>query len=206
MYESEYSNKLVRCPLCGAGQQTAYLEAICGLPAELRGYTWTQNRGGALGAAHTAARRIVESGPAWFFTLTGPFGVGKTGTLAAIVNAGRAAGMTAVYTTTADMLDYLRAAYAPNAPLGYDGRMDLLTTCRILAIDEFDRWNPTPWAQEKFFQIIEARYANGMQQLTAFATNANLTDLPGYIVSRMNDRRCQIHALSGADLRPGRKS
>lgn len=143
--------------------------------------------------------------PAWYFTVQGPYGVGKTRILACLVNAGRAAGWESVYTTTADMLDYLRAAYAPKVELSYDGRMELLKSARILCIDELDRWNPTPWAEEKFFQIIEARYENGANCLTAFATNADLEMLPGYVLSRIRDRRCQVHVIRGVDMRQVRR-
>lgn len=78
---------------------------------------------------------------------------------------------------------------------------DKVTTCTVLALDEFDRWSPTPWAQEKFFELIERRYRAGTQQLTCFATNAELADLPQYVTSRILDRRGQYFRLGGPDWR-----
>ena len=103
-----------------------------------------------------------------------------------------------IYTTTADVLDYLRSAYAPNAEVSYDGRFDTLRQARVLALDEFDRWAPTAWAQEKFFQLIDYRYRNADNLLTVFAANSDISILPGYIASRMNDvcqlRVCHVRA------------
>lgn len=188
---------LVRCE-CQRTEQAAYLRSICGLAEEHMHWTFANSQ--PLPQSRTAFAAAAAN-PNWFFTVSGPYGVGKTRLLACLVNAGRAAGRASVYTTAADMLDYLRAAFAPKAEIGYESRMDLLRTASILAIDELDRWSPTPWAEEKFFQIIEARYEDGANRLTAFATNADLNDLPGYIVSRMRDRRSQIHRITGADVR-----
>jgi DNA replication protein DnaC len=164
---------------------------------------WTQQRTGKLAEAHRAARILVAD-PRWFFTVTGPYGAGKTGLLAAIVNAGRAAGRTSVYTTTADMLDYLRDTFGPRAEATYSDRLELLKTCDILALDEFDRYSPTPWAEEKFFQIIEARYENGPHCLTVFATNSKIASVTGYVRSRMEDARCQVWELPSGDHRKGK--
>lgn len=131
---------------------------------------------------------------------------GPERTLAAFVNAGKAAGKTAIYTTTADMLDVLRAAFAPGAPGdSYLERLDLFRAADILALDELDRFNTTPWAEQAFFQVMESRYENGPRMLTAFATNAKVSDLPGYLVSRMQDARCQVWELPAGDHRQPRK-
>ena len=200
-----YRSQLVRCPACGGNARAQYLDKICGLPELLRGFTWTQKKDGRLAECHRAAARLIAD-PRWFFTLTGPYGSGKSGTLAAIVNAGKAAGKTAIYTTTADMLDVLRAAFAPGAPGdSYLERLDLFRAADILALDELDRFNTTPWAEQAFFQVMESRYENGPRMLTAFATNAKVSDLPGYLVSRMQDARCQVWELPAGDHRQPRK-
>ncbi len=200
-----YRSQLVRCPACGGNARAQYLDKICGLPELLRGFTWTQKKDGRLAECHRAAARLIAD-PRWFFTLTGPYGSGKSGTLAAIVNAGKAAGKTAIYATTADMLDVLRAAFAPGAPgASYLERLDLFRAADILALDELDRFNTTPWAEQAFFQVMESRYENGPRMLTAFATNAKVSDLPGYLVSRMQDARCQVWELPAGDHRQPRK-
>ena len=154
------------------------------------------------------AAQLLAGNPQRFLALLSPakYGVGKTRLLACIVNAARAAGHTAIYTTTADVLDYLRSAYAPNAEVSYDGRFDTLRKARVLALDEFDRWAPTAWAQEKFFQLIDYRYRNADNLLTVFAANSDISILPGYIASRMNDVSNYVFVMTGQDVRRVRRN
>lgn len=197
--------KIVRCDVCGPMQQQLFLRSICGLTPEMQDWTFgnTQAAFGIADAYATAQSLMAQ--PAWMLTLTGPFGIGKTRLLACIINAGRDAGWTSVYMTTAELLDHLRAAYAPGSNITFDGLWEKIVNARILALDELDRWSPTPWAQEKFFELIDLRYRNGAEKLTAFATNAQLDDLPPYLASRMRDRRCRLFELAGVDMRQVRR-
>lgn len=195
-------SQITPCPTCSQGAQRAYLERICGLPAELRNITFALPPMLGQGDAFQTLRSLAAD-PRRFVTLHGAHGAGKTHLLAALVNEGRALGWPSVYTTMADLLDHLRATF--NTQVSYDGLWQTYQTCRVLALDEFDRWSPTEWAQEKFFQLIESRYERGADLLTAFATNADLDALPSYVVSRMRDRRCLIFELSGPDLRKTRR-
>lgn len=196
------SRGMVRCDVCGEGREQAYLQALCGLSGEMLGWDWDNTDRNPTNAAAYDTAQALAAQPSSFYTLLGKFGVGKTRLLTCIVNAGRLAGHTAVYTTTAALLDYLRSAYNPETRgVTFDGRWETITTARILAVDEFDRWNPTDWAREKFEQLIDTRYRNKTTQLTAFAANAALSALPGYVASRMLDRSCYLFELTGADVR-----
>lgn len=189
------------CDVCSTDMQQKYLTALCGLTGDMLTWDWSNTkRIQANAMAYDAAKWLVQQ-PQFFYTLTGKPGRGKTRLLAAIVNESRKTGRTAVYTTTSELLDHLRAAYAPGANVTFDGLLDKITTCTVLALDEFDRYSPTEWAQEKFFQLIERRYRRGDECLTCFATNAALDDLPQYVTSRMQDRRSHIFEIVGADLR-----
>lgn len=195
--------QITRCEICGRGQQQTYLRDLCGMSAEAQRWTFDNTqRTNANGAAYDACE-LLASNPQRFMTLLSPgkYGVGKTRLLACAVNAARADGHVAIYTTTADVLDYLRNAYAPNAALGYDSRLEILRSAKVLALDEFDRWAPTPWAQEKFFQLIDARYQRSAEMLTLFAANTEIAAVPGYIASRMQDIRSYLFVLSGQDVR-----
>lgn len=189
------------CPTCSGDKQQQYLRQLCGLTGEMLDWNLSNTRltTDNQTAVWAAERAIAE--PKYMLTLQGEPGVGKTRLLAVIVNEARHAGRTAVYTTTAELMDHLRAAYAPQSSVTFDGLLDKLTTCTVLCLDEFDRWSPTPWAQEKFFELIEKRYRAGEKQLTCFATNAELDDLPQYITSRLQDRRCQFIHMTGPDMR-----
>jgi DNA replication protein DnaC len=197
-----------RCDVCGSGKQQDYLRALSGLAGEQLIWTFgNTKRNDANGAAFDAAE-LLAGNPQRFLALLSPakYGVGKTRLLACIINAARMAGHTAIYTTTADVLDYLRSAYAPNADVSYDGRFDTLRNARVLALDEFDRWAPTAWAQEKFFQLIDYRYRNATTLLTVFAANSDISILPGYIASRMNDVANFVFILNGQDVRRVRRN
>lgn len=193
--------KIVRCDVCGMGAQQAFLRSRCGLPVEMQGWEFEGTRRTMANAAAYDVARLLAESPRHFITLLGGFGVGKTRLLACIVNAGRAAGWLSVYTTTATMLDYLRGAYDKKIDVTYDARWELLRTAKILAIDEFDRFSPTDWAREKFEQLIGQRYDDKANVLTAFAANARMDDLPGYVASRMQDHSNYIFELAGADVR-----
>ena len=195
-------SQIVRCDVCGHAQQQAYLLKLSGLAGEMLGWTLdktTRNAGNAAAFDDVAA---AASNPQWFLTLHGKNGVGKSHLLAVLVNAGRANGWTSIYLTTAGLMDHLRSAYAPGqTAVTFDGLWDKIVNAKILVLDELDRWNPTPWSQEKFFELIDHRYRNGMTMLTAFATNSDLDNLPPYLSSRNYDRRCQVHEITGSDLR-----
>lgn len=189
------------CPTCASDRQQQYLQELCGLTGEMLAWTRANTLRTTVNAAAYDAALALSAAPAWFYTLVGPTGVGKTRLLTMIVNEARQAGCTAVYTTTAELLDHLRAAYAPGAQVSSDGLLDKVTSCTVLALDECDRYNPTPWAEEKFFQLVERRYRAGDTRLTGFATNASLDALPQYVTSRLYDRRCRVFELGGPDLR-----
>lgn len=192
---------LVDCPVCHRDAQQQYLERLCGLSSEMRGWSYANS------AKTVGTREAFEYGqqlaaaPQWFYSLSGPFGTGKTRLLACLVNAGRTNGWTSVYTTMAELFDHLRSTYAPGRVLDFDGIWEKVVKARILAIDECDRWNPTEWAEEKFFELIEIRYRHGAERCTAFATNTGVDSFDGYLASRMHDRRSRIYLITGGDWR-----
>jgi DNA replication protein DnaC len=193
------------CPVCSKGRQQAWLREVCGLTEELAALTrQTVTRLPGNAAAYDEALALIEN-PAWFYTLHGGYGVGKTWLLAMIVNECRQRGWISIYTTTAEVMDHLRAAYAPDAQVAIDDRWERLITARVLILDEIDKFNPTPWALEKFFELCNLRYRDGAHCLTGFATNAPIGSIDGSLLSRMRDQRCQIHEVTGIDLRRIRK-
>lgn len=135
-------------------------------------------------------------------TLTGKPGTGKSSVLIAAVNAARELGVPAVYTTVTDLLDYLRQAYAPNTNLDFDARWDLLIRAEVLALDELDEFNTTPWAMERFLRLIDERWRAMDTCLTLCATNSRINSLPEKVASRLRDGRGYIFELKGADMRP----
>lgn len=195
---------MVRCPACGPRREQEYLQRISGLAPEM--YDWTFASTAPANDRQAEALDYLSglsTYPRWCVTLTGRFGAGKTRLLACLVNAGRLNRWTSVYATMSEILEHLRRAYNPQAEVSYDGLWEKLVNARILAIDECDRWNPTPWAQEKFFDLVDARYRAGADHCTAFATNKQVDELPGYLASRLRDKRCRVFDFGedAADMR-----
>lgn len=151
-----------------------------------------------------AAIRLVEECTDWrrgMVTLIGGPGVGKTTLMQCAVNAAREANIPAVYTTMTDLLDYLRQAYAPQTELSFDARWDTLLRCEVLALDELDEFNTTPWAIERFLRLIDERWRAMDRCLTLCATNNRMNALPQKVASRLSDVRGHVVQLRGEDLR-----
>lgn len=154
-------------------------------------------------AATIAAVRMIADMRRGMVTLTGKPGTGKTTLLVCAVNEARNNGALAVYTTVTDLLDYLRKAYDPkNTGLTADGRWNLLINADVLALDELDEWNATPWAEERFLRLMDERWRAMDRCLTLCATNSPLDSLPGKVASRLRDGRAEVHEMVGADMRP----
>lgn len=182
-------------------RRRAYLLRVDGLTPRERGLTFADLQGGA---NDTILRQMQESlaRRRGMLTLTGKPGTGKSSILVATVNAAREAGILSVYTTITDLLDYLRQAYAPNAQLDFDGRWDLLVRAEVLALDELDEFNTTPWAMERFLRLIDERWRAMDRCLTLCATNSRLNSMPEKVASRLRDGRGYVFELKGADMRP----
>lgn len=197
--------KAHRCPCqqqLDRARRSQWLQQIDGLtpPERELGFKWlvvNEVNRDALEAVEQAT--VVRRG---MVTLTGPLGTGKSTLLICAVNAAREANIPSVYATMTDLLDYLRAAYNPERrDLSFDKRWDLLVSAEVLALDELDEFNSTPWAAERFLRLIDERWRNMGTRLTLLATNASLRRLPPKVASRLNDGRASVWTLGGEDMR-----
>ena len=109
----------------------------------------------------TAAARFAEDPEGWL-VLTGPSGSGKTHLAVAIANRCIERNQTAFFIVAADLLDHLRASYAPENPVSYDELFEQVRNVPVLVLDDLSVTNATPWAQEKLFQVINHRYNNSL--------------------------------------------
>ncbi len=138
--------------------------------------------------------------PKGWIVLEGKYGSGKTHLAAAIANARLAQGEQVIFITVPDLLDYLRSAYAPNAEDTYDSLFDKVKNAYLLILDDLGAENPSQWAQEKLFQLLNHRYVNRMP--TVITTNVELEQLDGRIRSRMVDPDLSsFHKLHVPDYR-----
>lgn len=197
-----------------AARRQSYLLGIDGLKAPERSMTLATYRVGRHNkAAVEAVAAGVERG-AGLITLTGEYGVGKTALLMAAVNECRAKDWTAIYTTVADLLSWLREGFSPSVERdpedrSYDNRWRLLVNCQCLALDELTAFSVTPWAAERFERLIDERWRSMGDKLTLCALNGErgetpdqvLSGLPGVVESRLSDRRAKLIAIGGVDMR-----
>lgn len=202
---------LVPCPDCGQQYQRERLRALSGLSAEMQNWTLEhfQKQHGRIEAL-AAAQKAVEK-PRGFLTFWGAWGTGKSYLLAAIVNECKGKGLPSVYTTVADLLDDLRETFNPKAELSFSRLFERVQNCKVLAIDELEKFHTTPWSEEKFFQLVDHRYRNASGCLTVLATNRPVrhgtsiiqnTAYSGYLESRLLEKRFSVVEVKGGDMRP----
>jgi DNA replication protein DnaC len=162
-------------------------------------------------AGNATLRDAVEeamrfaSEPHGWLVLSGPVGCGKTHLAAAIKNERDAHGLQTLFKTAPDLLDYLRATYAPDSHVTYDRGFDAIRNAEVLILDDYGAHSSTPWAEEKLFQLLNYRF--NARLATVITTNqpldrvAQTSGAPTQelrILSRLLDedlsRVCEINA------------
>jgi DNA replication protein DnaC len=127
------------------------------------------------------ARAFADAPEGWL-VLSGASGCGKTHIAAAIVNRLLERGEPALFVVVPDLLDHLRSAYQPGAEVGYDELFERVRNAPVLVLDDLGTQAPTPWAQEKLFQLINHRFNTRLP--TVVTTNL----LPDQIDERLRTR------------------
>ncbi len=143
--------------------------------------------------------RNFAMNPVGWLVLLGGYGAGKTHLAAAIANHQVALGRPVLFVVVPDLLDHLRAAFAPSSETGLDERLEAIREAPLLILDDLGAHNSTPWAQEKLFQIVNHRYNS--QLPTVITTNQRLDEIDPRIASRLVDS--QIVDISAPDFRSG---
>lgn len=153
----------------------------------------------SLQMAVRVASNFAEEPRGWLL-LEGTYGCGKTHLAAAVGNERLRQGDTVLFITAPDLLDHLRSGYSSSAEEPYDEMFERVRNATLLILDDLGVENPSAWAQEKLFQLLNHRYTHKMP--TVITTNASLDTLDPRIRSRLLDERHIRHAkISAPDYR-----
>ena len=131
-----------------------------------------------------AAEAFAQDPQGWL-VLVGASGCGKTHIAAAVANRCLERGIPALFVVVPDLLDHLRAAYKPDAEVGYDELFEQVRSAPVLVLDDLGTQSATPWAQEKLFQIINHRFNARLP--TVVTTNGPLTKFDDRLRTRLGD-------------------
>ncbi|HEY3993515.1 MAG TPA: ATP-binding protein [Ktedonobacteraceae bacterium] len=124
--------------------------------------------------------------PDGWLLLVGPNGCGKTHLAAAIANDCLEAGAVVLFATVPDLLDHLRAAFAPESNEVFDQLFARMREAEVLILDDLGVQQSSPWANEKLFQLLNYRYNSGFPTvITANPKGLQATD--ERIRSRLSD-------------------
>lgn len=151
--------------------------------------------------AFDTAQRFARESKGWL-VLKGGYGAGKTHLAAAIANDRIGRAEPVLFVVVPDLLDHLRATFAPTSRVTYDDRFESIRNAPFLILDDLGAQSPTVWAQEKLFQLLNHRYNE--QLPTVITTNRELEEIEPRVRSRVSDSRiCTIVTILAPDFRQG---
>jgi DNA replication protein DnaC len=154
---------------------------------------------GAPSVASTQAQRFAQDPEGWLVLLGGT-GTGKTHLAASIGNYRLAQGRPALFMVVPDLLDHLRASFAPSSDVAYDDLFEAVRDAPLLILDDLGAQTSTQWASEKLFQLFNHRYIYRLA--TVITSNLSLDEIGGRIASRMSDPAlCTCVSTGGVDFR-----
>ena len=106
--------------------------------------------------------------PEGWVLLMGENGSGKTHLATAIAHEALKHLVAVYMNTMPDLLDVLRSGF--HDAVGFDRRLEMLKSVRLLIIDDLGAEHSTDWAREKLYQIVDYRY----RQRLAMVVTSNL--------------------------------
>lgn len=144
---------------------------------------YTESAVASLQMALQRAEDFVRRPHGWI-VYEGTYGSGKTHLAVAIGNARlEQFGDQVLFITAPDLLDYLRTSFSPTAEASYDETFERIRNIQLLILDDLGVENPSGWAKEKLFQLLNYRYVKALP--TVITTNTPLEELDPRVGSRM---------------------
>ena len=152
-----------------------------------------------LEGAYRLARHWAEEPDGWLL-FRGDNGCGKTHLAGAIANYRLDRGDSVCFANVPDLLDQLRAAYAPDAAERFDAVFARLLEVPLLVLDDFGAHQASPWAQEKLYQLLNHRHLARLP--TVVTTNVELRQMERRIASRLADTQiAHVYEITAPDYR-----
>lgn len=138
--------------------------------------------------------------------LQGPYGTGKTGIAAAIVNVSIQQGRPALYTRTQDFLESIKARFGKDGPPTAEDIVNTVKTAPVLILDEFNMAAAGEWRQEQMENVIRHRYGNNLPTVvTCNASKDELTEQWGGRTTHVLFSMSHWIPMGGVGLREGNR-
>lgn len=155
----------------------------------------------SLRMALTSAQSFAHEPTGWL-VFEGTYGCGKTHLAVAIGNTRlEQYGDEVLFTTAPDLLDFLRTTFSSSAEISYDESFERIRNIQLLILDDLGVENPSGWAKEKLFQLLNYRYSANLP--TVITTNMALDELDPRLSSRMLESQRVFHLkITAPDFRP----
>ena len=168
------------------------------------GGIFTPEQTAAFVGAHAYVNRWAQGErPNGWLMLMGPYGVGKTHLAVAAAVVRRNRGDDVYFSTVANLLDHLRAAYSPDSAVAHADLLMRISSAQLLVLDDMGAERNTPFAEDKLFQIVNHRYEERLP--TIITTSNRLSDIDTArprIASRLLDKMVvTVMPLQGPDYR-----
>jgi DNA replication protein DnaC len=136
--------------------------------------------------AFRAAREFTAAPQGWL-VLEGPSGSGKTHLAAGIINERIRQSQPALYITTPDLLDRIRASFRPDSEMPYDEFFEQVRNAPLLVLDDFGVQSGTAWAKEKLDQLLTSRF--NAELPTVIVTSTPVAQMEDRLRTRLTDPR-----------------
>ena len=199
----ERFGKMFDCPACSAGRVSQYLREHSGVKVDWMRHAkmedWFHTKGRE--PQYDAMMELLRKGSGWL-TIWGEYGTGKTYLMACAINEFIQKKRQGVYVEAGALLDHLRDSYKDES---YRYAFGQWSSCFALALDEVNEYHATPWAADKYRQLLNHRYNMKDESVTILACNVDPSGKSwpeglGWLYSRMTE--FPIVEAGGGDVRP----
>ena len=157
------------------------------------GGSYTQNVISSLRNAKSQGMSYATAPDGWL-VYEGPIGSGKTHLAVSIANQRlERHGQQVIFITAPDLLDFLRTSFGSNSGRSYDDYFEQIRNVPLLVLDDLGVENPSAWAKEKLFQLLNSRHVSKLA--TVITTSTQLDEMDPWLGSRIVDESVVNHVV-----------